>query len=186
MGFWVMLAEKIAVAADGEPDMDRGQRLEPAALARLAAEAGIVLDMDPGVWLSDEDEDIALSPDSAEPGDSPTYAAEAKCLNSANHLKYVIEDQRAKATEDYKAIDSIPNDAKCAFREQVIQYFVVNEKLEKLYFVLYDDRIGIDKYVFHVIVVERKDIEAEIAEQKDSQLDTLREINQLIAELAGE
>lgn len=180
-----MLAEKIAIQADGEPDMDRGQRLENEALQRLADEKGLTIDLDPGVWLSDDDEDIAISPDGCEKSETPLWAAEAKCLGSANHLKYVIKDRRARKEEDYNPIDSIPNEAGGCYREQVIQYFVVNENLNSLYFVLYDDRIGIDSLVFHVIEVKREDISELVEEQKQMELETLKEINQLIAELAN-
>lgn len=186
MGFWTMLAEKVAIQADGEPDMQRGSRLENAALQRLADEAGLDIDLDPGMWLSDDDEDIAISPDSAEKSDRPTWAAEAKCLSSANHLKYMIRDIRARGSVGYRAIDYIPNERSCSFREQVVQYFVVNEDLKTLYFVLYDDRIGIDKFVMHVIVIKREDILEEIEKQKQFQLDILNDINQLILALAEE
>lgn len=192
-GFWKLLAEKVSVEPDGEPVMDRGLRLENEGLAKTAEKYGLKLDLDPGMWVLDEDEDIALSPDAAEADtDKPTYAAENKSLDSDNHLKYVIRDLRAKKKaalesddpeyEPYFALDQIPSDN----QEQVIQYFVVNEHLQKLYFTLYDDRIALDGYDHHVIVVERKDIEREIENQKRLQLETLKEINQLIAELAGE
>lgn len=182
-GFWYLLAEKLAVAPDGEKDIDRGQRLENEALAATAVRLGIVLDLDPGMWVSDENEDIAISPDAAEDSVTPTFAAEVKCLSSANHLKHVIKDLRARGKDDYRPIDQIPDDSKSAYREQVVQYFVVNEKLQRLYFVLYDDRIALDKYMHHVIVIERSQIEDEIAEQKRTQLETLAEISNLIEEL---
>lgn len=191
-GFWKLLAEKISVEPDGENVMDRGLRLENEALAKTALQFNLTLDLDPGMWVSDEDEDIAVSPDAAEECDRPTFAAETKSLSSDNHLKYIIYDLRAKKRaaldqEDpdyqaYQAIDQVPPD----YREQVVQYFVVNEYLRALYFTLYDDRIALDGYDHHVIVVERKDIEQEIEMQKSLQLQTLREINQLIAELAKE
>lgn len=182
-GFWQLLAEKLAVAPDGEKDMDRGQRLEKDALEILAAKENLDINLDPGMWVSDDSDDLAVSPDGSENTDTPTWAAEVKCLSSANHLKHVIKDSRARAKEEYSPIHHVPDDAKSAYREQVVQYFVVNEKLQRLYFVLYDDRIALDKYMHHVIVIERSQIEAEIAEQKRTQLETLAEINNLIEEL---
>jgi len=184
-GFWDLLAEKLAVGADGEKDIDRGQRLENEALELTAKKLKLNLNLDPGMWVSDDNEDLAVSPDAAENTDSPTYAAEAKCLSSANHLKFVIKDQRVQQGELYRPIDSIPDGASAAYREQVIQYFVVNENLKKLYFVLYDDRIALDKYMLHVITIDRKDIEDEIEDQKQMQLETLAEVNKLIAELTA-
>lgn len=182
-GFWQLLAEKVCIAPDGEKDIDRGHRLEKEALQVTADKFNLNLNLDCGMWVSDDSQDIAVSPDGAEDSDNPTYAAEAKCLSSANHLKYVIKDQRARQEENYQAIDQIPNDAKSAYREQVIQYFVVNENLKTLYFTFYDDRVALDKYVHHVIVIERKDIEEEIQAQKQTQLDILKDVNKLIKEL---
>lgn len=181
-GFWQILAEKLAVAPDGERDIDRGQRLEREALRILAERESLNIDSDPGMWVSDDHPDLAVSPDGAERSNTPTWAVEAKCLSSANHLKYVIKDLRARGDE-YSPIHHVPDDAKNAYREQVVQYFVVNESLQRLYFVLYDDRIALDKYVHHTIVIERGQIEAEIATQKDTQLAVLQEISTLIGEL---
>lgn len=192
-GFWKLLAEKVSVEPDGEPVMDRGLRLENEGLARTAIRYGLVLDLDPGMWVSGDDEDIAISPDAAEADtDKPTYAAENKALSSDNHLKCIIHDMQAKKRaaldeddpeyQEYWAINQVPSD----HREQVVQYFVVNEHLQKLYFTMYDDRIALDGYDHHVIVVERKDIEQEIKNQKSLQIETLKEVNQLIAELVKE
>lgn len=185
-GFWILLAEKLAIITDGgESDLERGQRLENEALRITAEKYSLNLNLDPGMWVSDDNPDIAVSPDAAEDVELPTYAAEAKCLSSANHLKYVVKDLRARKSEDYKAIDYVPNEAKSAYREQVIQYFIVNEKLRTLYFTLYDERISLEKYMHHVIVINREDIEDEIQEQKQMQLETLAEIDKLIEEMEG-
>ena len=185
-GFWQLLAEKLAQVEDGETDIDRGHRLQGVALAELAKRYKLDVDTDCGMWISDDDEDIAVSPDGAEKSDKPTWAAETKCFSSANHLKFVIKDRQARKEKDYNPIDSVPNDAYNAHREQVIQYFVVNENLKTLYFVLYDDRIGLDHLVFHAVVISRSDIADEINAQKEQQVDVLRQVNELIAQLAKE
>lgn len=179
-GFWTLLAEKLAIQADGEPDMDRGQRLENEAITKAAEKLGIEFDHDPGFWVSDENPDIAVSPDASEPGENPTYDAEAKCLNSANHLKAVITDLRAQAKENYRPFDSVPKD----YQEQVIQRFLVNDNLKTDYFVLYDDRVVVDKLSHHIITVHRDTIAAEIAAQKQMEIEVLEQVNQLIAEFA--
>src|SRR5690606_2297208 len=182
-GFWELLAEKVSIAPDGEKDIDRGQRLEKQALEHFAKEYKLDIDLDVGIWVSDESKEIAVSPDSAEKSDKPKWAAEAKCLSTKNHLKYIFKDKWARQEESYKSIESIPNESKTAFREQVIQYFVVNENLKTLYFVLYDDRVAFDKYIMHVIEIKRNEIEDEIKEQKEIQLNALAEINQLVKEI---
>lgn len=186
-GFWIMLAEKIAMKSDGEKDIDRGHRLENEAIDRLSEVTGLPFEKDAGMWLSDIDDDIAISPDGAQPATDqlPTYAAEAKCLSSANHLKYVIKDRLARSKDGYQAINSIPNEHTSQYREQIIQYFVVNEALQTLYFILFDDRIGVDSLVFHIIEIKRGEIEDLVEAQKQQQIETLKELNKLISELVG-
>jgi hypothetical protein len=191
MGFWHLLAEKVSIAPDGEKATDRGHRLEDEALMRLADELDLKMDLKPGFWESDIDEDIASSPDGAEQvddtiGQLPTWAAEAKCLSSANHLKYVITDRRARKRPLYRAYDSIPNDKSASYREQALQYFVVNEKLETLYFVFYDDRISpeVEGYDFHYLTIKREDVADLVQAQKYHEIDTLVRVNKLIADMA--
>ena len=181
-GFWILLAEKLAVGSDGEPDMDRGTRLEKVALPLIAQRYGLDLDVDPGMWISEDNEDIALSPDGAEIGDKPTYAAEVKCLSSSNHLKYVVTALR---NPEKRPIDLVPNDAQSAYKDQVIQYFVVNPDLQTLFFGLYDDRIVLDHLMLHVLIIERATIEEEIEKQKAIELGVLDDVNKLIEELRG-
>lgn len=182
-GFWQLLAGKIAIQKDGEDPKARGERLEPVALQMLADKLGLKVNLEPGMWLSDENEDIAITPDGAEDSETITWAAESKSLDSASHLKFVIKDRRAKLLEGYSAIDNVPNEYSSCFREQCVQYFVVNEKLQTLYFVLLDDRIALDGLDFHVITIQRKDIEDEIQAQKYLQIDALNQIKSLITEL---
>lgn len=186
VGFWQLLAGKLAIQKDGEDPKVRGERLEPIVLQMLADKLGLHINLDPGMWLSDDNEDIAITPDGAEDSETPTWAAEAKCLDSALHLKFVIKDRRARQQEDYTAIDWVPDEYSSCFREQCLQYFVTNEHLQTLYFVLYDDRIALDHLAFHVITIKREDVAEEIGAQKTMQLETLQEVNKLIAELAKE
>jgi hypothetical protein len=185
-GFWQLLAGKVAVQKDGEDPKERGDRLEPVALELVSRHLGLPINLEPGMWLSDDNEDIAITPDAAEMGSKPTWAAEAKCLDSALHLKFVVKDRRARMLEGYSAIDNVPNEYSSCFREQCVQYFVVNENLKLLYFVLYDDRIALDGLDFHFIAIKREDIAQEIEDQRKLQLDALREVDQLIVELGKE
>ena len=187
--FWDILAEKLAIPADGENPMDRGHRVEPDALKAASEILGLPFDDDAGMWISDLDDDIGVSPDGAEPveGDAlPTYAAEVKSLSSGNHLRFVLEDRRARKKPTYRPIDSVPNEEKHFFRDQVIQYFVVNEKLETLYFVLYDDRIVLDHLVTYIIEINRADIVDRIEDNTNMQFEALMQINKLVKELTEE
>lgn len=185
--FWDIIAEKMSIAADGESPMDRGHRVEPDALAAAGTILGLEFDGDPGMWISDLDDDIGVSPDGAEvvEGDAlPTYGAEIKSLSSGNHLRFVYEDRLARQEHDYNPIDSVPNEEKHYFRDQVIQYFVVNEKLETMYFILYDDRIVIDHLVTHIIVIKRADIAHLIDDNTNMQFEALMQINRIVTELS--
>lgn len=187
--FWEVLAEKLAIAADGEPPIDRGHRLEPEALAAAGKILGLEFDTDPGMWISDLDDDIGVSPDGAQPvegDDLPTYAAEAKCLSSAAHLRFIIEDRRARKKPTYRPIDSIPNEEHYFYKDQVLQYFVVNEKLETLYFVLHDDRIILDHLVTWIIEIKREDVAHLIEENTNMEFEALLQINKLVKELTEE
>lgn len=186
-GFWELLAEKVAIPADGEPPIERGHRLENEALGKLAERKSLDMDYEPGMWVSDIDEDIALSPDGAEnfkEGSLPTWGAEVKCLNSASHLKYIVADIQEKKRSDYNPIYSVPNEDTHFYRDQVIQYFVANEALQKMYFALYDDRIAFDNLTLYIIEINRSDVEDLIREQQEFELDALVEANMLIKTLS--
>lgn len=185
--FWDIIGEKMAIAADGESPMDRGHRVEPDALAAAGQILGLEFDTDPGMWISDLDDDMGVSPDGAEPveGDAlPTYGGEVKSLSSGNHLRFIYEDRIARQLPDYNPIDSVPNEEKHYFRDQVIQYFVINEKLETMYFILHDDRIVVDHLVTYIITIKRSDIAHLIEDNTNMQFEALMQINKIVAELS--
>lgn len=187
--FWEVIAEKMAIAADGEPPIDRGHRLEGEALAAASKILGLEFDADPGMWISDLDDDIGVSPDGAEPveGDAlPTYGGEVKCLSSANHLRFIFEDRLAKKDDGYQAIESVPNEEKHYFRDQVLQYFVVNEKLEKMFFILHDDRIVLDHLVTYIITINRADVAHLIEDNTNMEFEALMQINKIVTMLSEE
>lgn len=181
--FWQMVADRIAITKDGELERERGERLQEEALNNAAKSLALKIDTDAGMWVSDKDEDIAVSPDSAEPGDKPTYAIEAKCLDSKNHIKGILMDKRAAKLPDYNPYESLNFDPKCDFRFQAVQYFVVNEHLKTLYVTLYDDRIVLNPLVQHTIAINREHVGDQIAEQEAMELDVLKELREVIKEL---
>lgn len=187
--FWDIIAEKMSIAADGEKPMDRGHRVEPDALVAAGKMLGLEFDEEPGMWISDLDDDMGVSPDGAQPveGDAlPTYAAEVKSLSSGNHLRFIYEDRLARKLEGYNPIDSVPNEDKHYFRDQVIQYFVVNEKLEKMFFILHDDRIVVDHLVTYIIEINRADILDRIEDNTNMEFEALMQINKIVAYLSEE
>lgn len=76
-------------------------------------------------------------------------------------------------------IDFIPN----TYRAQVLQYFVVCDTLETLYFSMYDPRVYGDAR-HQIIPVHRKDIKPLIADHKRKQLNVLHIID-TITETTG-
>lgn len=184
-GFWRLVAENLAIAKDGEKDHERGQRLENEALQRFIDVHGLNLDLNPGYWVSDENDKIAVSPDGAMPGDNPTYAVEVKCLDSHNHLKAIVKDRTSKG-DGYNPLNSLTIDAKNDFKYQALQYFVVNEELETLYFVLYDDRMAYEHLMEYVITINREEVEEEINNQKKEEENILSEVKALVRILKDE
>jgi len=162
LGFYEVLAERLSIdTSDVDSPMDRGHDLEEEALALFGEITGKEVKTDCGVWMSDENEFIAISPD-GEINDEE--AVEIKCLSSARHLQAYFEQK-------------IPSD----YEEQVAQYFIVNEKLKALWFVFYDPRIP--SKPLHYILVNRKDIEKDIETYKTYEKQALEEINKMINQL---
>lgn len=199
--FWKLLAETMAEQPDNENPMERGHRLEPENIQLTLQQLGYNPEdctTDCGIWESDEDDRIACSPDAYENTTNPTWAIECKSLGSAYHLQAVIPwmihsrnirnhgipENLANAaaqvlpptTTSTKAtgIDFIPD----AYKAQALQYFVVCDTLETLYFSMYDPRVyGNARH--QTIPINRKDIKPLIAEHKRKQLNTLHIIDTL-------
>ena len=151
-GVYELLAEKVAIAKDGEPERERGHRLENEAVALTARRFSKKFNYDPGMWVSDDGK-RGVSPDAAEPTRKPTYAAEAKCLDTKNHLMAIINDYDAKQSDEYNPVNSLRIHSRLDFTEQVVQYFSVNPDLETLYFTLFDDRVALENVMHYVIVI---------------------------------
>ena len=153
IGYYEILAERVAIPANGENVMDRGHRLEDDALVRFATETGKKVKNKLTMWVREDDLDIAISPDGEI---SPTEAVECKCLSSARHIEALLTNR-------------IPSE----YEYQVLQYFIVNDKLKKLYFVFYDPRMPKD---FFYIEVNRKDKMVEIKDYLEIERQTLKEL----------
>lgn len=204
--FWKFLAENMAEQPDGENPMERGHRLEPENIQLTLQQLGYRQEdciTDCGIWESDEDDRIACSPDAYQATENPTWAIECKSLGSAYHLQVVIPwmvhsqlvrkhtlpkhltdaamqvlpetATSLKAT----AMDFIPD----TYRAQALQYFVVCDTLETLYFSMYDPRVYGDAR-HQIIPIHRKDITPLIADHKQKQLTTLHIID-TITEATG-
>ena len=97
--------------------MQRGKDLEPFALEFISGYTGIEF-LKTG-WLEcEENHLLGISPDGI--SECEKFSTEIKCLSRKEHTKLLVEDE-------------LPKDKLC----QIIHYFTVNPKLEKLYFIAF-------------------------------------------------
>lgn len=164
-GFYELIAERIAVEADGERPMDRGTRLEDIAIIQFCEQTGKKVDTTLVLWTRDDNENIAVSPDGVIIGAKdevpPKEAVEVKCLSSASHIEAFLTQE-------------IPSE----YIDQTLQYFVVNHKLETLHVVFYDPRMTVKDYF--TIEVTREGNEDKIKEYLDYQIQTLVEVEHFV------
>lgn len=149
--FYQLIADKIAIDTKDEYDengeivqslenmMDRGHRLEDIAADIFQERTGKNI-VKAGFCIREDNAGIGNSPDRLIDNDGKyTEALEIKCIKTARHLQALIEQR-------------IPPE----YYSQAIQYFVVNDDLQKLYFAFYDPRIPYD-CKFHWIEIVRDD-----------------------------
>lgn len=166
-GFYELIAERLSLPELTEEQAhDRGHRLENEALDMFSEFSGLKINKDCGLWVSDRNTNIAVSPDGCiESRGKIREACEVKCLSGKHHLRAIIEDKIGPG-----------------FRKQVIQYFIVNDDLRKLYFIFYDPRIAVRP--LHVIEFYRMDLEEEIEFYREYEEKVLAEVDKIIEELA--
>lgn len=161
--FYEIIAERLTVGLGDEPEnaMDRGTRLEPEAVDAFIFETGKKVEIT-GFCEDDDDPMICNSPDGLIPDENA--AVEIKCMGGKNHVKMWLTNQ-------------VPDD----YEWQVVQYFVLNKTLERLYFVGYNPDIEV--HPLHIITVERAEIEPKIVEAKEAQKVFLAEVNETLKKL---
>lgn len=158
VGFYRLIADNIGIPRGDENRLDRGKTLEVEAIERFEKETGKTIIKDRVIWRRDEDKQIAISPDGYT--EDLTEAVEVKCLASERHLEAILTN-------------TIPSE----YDYQARQYFVVNDALKVLHFVLYDPSLPCD---FYAIDIKREDIAEEIAfllEHEKATLARVREIS---------
>lgn len=164
IGFYQLIADRIALDPTSELAMDRGSRLEEEALEKFIKKTGKKVDQ-VGFCISDYNPDIGVSPDGLiKENENYKEAVEVKCLSSANHIKAYLEQK-------------IPTE----YIEQALQYFIVIEELETLHFCFYDPRVSFIE--FFIIQLNRSDLKEEIENLRKYQENTLIEINEIISKL---
>jgi putative phage-type endonuclease len=157
-----MVAERLTVGvqSDYESPIDRGHRLEGEAAAAFEFETGKKTEV-VGFCEDDNDPLICNSPDRLI---GENEALEIKCMGGKNHVKMWLTDQ---VPEEY--------DWQC------VQYFVVNPKLETLYFAGYNP--DIPTHPLHIITVKRADLMDKIDEARAAQQDFLKEVNEELSKV---
>lgn len=162
--FYELIAERLAVARPiGEKVMERGHELEQIAIELAEKQLGKVFIKDLVIWEREDNSSISISPDGYT--EELTEAIEVKCLCSADHIKAVIENEYPK---DY--------------RWQVLQYFIVNDKLETLFFVMYDPSLSV--HSLKIFEITRKELEKNIDKYLEYQKAKLEKVSAIIKELS--
>lgn len=162
IGYYELIAERLALPPDDENPIDRGNRLEDEAIAVFEKETGKKVDTTLVLWQRDDNASIAISPDGFI---EDIEAVEVKCLASARHLEALLTNE-------------IPSE----YEYQVLQYFIVNENLETLYFIFYDPRLSVKQMFYKTIT--RKEKEEDVEKYLEYQKNILQEINEIVNKLS--
>lgn len=143
--------------------MARGHILEPEAIKAFEAHTGLKTLERSVVWQRDGCERSILSPDAEI--ESDTEAVEVKCPDS--HVIIRAWDEQEYPSE---------------YKWQVVKYFVTNEKLQKLHFVLYTDVMP--SLPILIFEIKREDILKEIIEYTAFEDSILRQASELVERLS--
>lgn len=147
--FFTMLAERVARPMTPNDYYDRvpegvpfswavrGHILEPDAAKAFAVRFNKVLS-DGKVWADENDYSSYVSPDRVivSPDGKIREAVEIKCLSSEKVLKVWWDKKNQRSGDSDFWI--IPTNE---YRAQALKYFMINEDLDKLYWVIYTDLI---------------------------------------------
>lgn len=158
-GFYQLIADRLALPSDGESPMSRGLRLEDDAIEEFVKATGKDVDTSLVIMHRDDNDSIAVSPDGFI---GETEYIEAKCLDSARHIEALVTQQ-------------IPSD----YELQVLQPFIVNEKLETLYLVFYDPRLLTKQFFYLTIKRDQK----KVAEYLELEREMLIDVHRITKEL---
>lgn len=166
LGVFQLIADKLAVDRPEEDDRDRGHRLEEKCAEAMAKKHKLKLEQD-GMWVSEDNENIAISPDRVviDKDDVRRVAAEIKCLSSAKHIQYYIEEK-------------VPLE----FEDQILQYFIVNPDLDKLILGFYDD--SIPNLEYHDKIILREDVQDKVDSVLEIELAMLDFVDEWVERLA--
>src|SRR3990167_2393472 len=160
IGFYQLIADRLGIPADDENAMERGNRLESEAVTVFEKETGKEVDSSLQMWVRDDNDSIAYSPDGVI---AKKEALEIKCLGSARHIEALITEL-------------VPDE----YEFQKLQAFIVNDKLETLYFGFYDPRL-IAKPFFY-LTVKRSEVQEQVDEYLGYQKNILIDVEKYVKE----
>jgi len=161
IGFYELIAERLALPADDQSAMERGISLEPEAIERFKKETGKEVNTDLVLWSRDDNESIAISPD----GFGEDYAIEVKCLASSRHIEALITQE-------------VPGD----YEFQILQYFIVNDKINTMYLCFYDPRLAFKDFFY--LTITREELQEDIVKYLEYQRTTLKEVEEIVNKLS--
>lgn len=165
IGYYELIAERIAKNPETKENaMDRGHRLEPEAIERFTLQTKKKVDTSLVMWVSDESESIAVSPDGEVVGTKEKAAVEVKCLNAARHIEVYLTKE-------------VPSE----YDYQVKQYFVVNPKLDVVYLCFYNPDLRVAD--FFIIEYRRENVAAELVFLMDVQKQVLEDVEATVNKL---
>lgn len=173
MMFYEILAERLTVGAHDaispQEQMQRGHELEGEAITLAVEKLGLKKVATDNVWIDENNDNFICSPDAYEDSKKPTWAIEVKCLSSARHVEALV-------TNVY------PSD----YKSQVLNYFLINESLKTLYFVMYDPRFVDEHLQMRIFTVKRNEVEYELERLRDVREEAEVMINNLIKKLRSQ
>lgn len=166
-GFYKLLADRLTVNDNEEETaLDHGNRMESEAIEKFVEKTKLKVNTDLVIWERDDVRGIAISPDGQEDAEVVTFAVETKCLSSENHIKAILTD-------------TIPPE----FDYQKKQYFAVNDDLQTLYFVLYDNRFVEESLRLKIFEVKREEVQEDVYMLIKYQKAVLAEVDALVTKL---
>lgn len=176
-GFYEVIAERLSTDPTGqaiqETPMERGTRLEPEAIEKFMEATGKKVDGSLVMWMRDENEGIAISPDGQIKEEHA--AVEAKCLSSANHIEACVKKFFWKKND----WDSVPDE----YREQIVQYFIVNDELQTVYMTFYDPRMLFRD--FFTLTILRNDVQPLVEKYLAYERNEIKEVDAIVNFFTG-
>lgn len=162
LAYYELIAERMSDAPDDENPMERGLRLEEEAFREFEKHTGKKLDTGLKIWVREDDDSIAISPDGEVIGELAAY--ENKCLSSAKHIEAYLSQ---KVPSEYEL--------------QICQYFIVKDDLETVYMGFYDPRVK--AVPFFYLTITREEMKKTIEETLAFERDTLSEIREITSQI---